>query len=68
MSDYFDVGQFKKTKSDRVIFIRLGSAKKREDGGFNVYLDAIPASTDGQYSFSIVPPREKKEPAEREPF
>lgn len=60
MSDYFDCVAFRKTKNDKVIGVRLGSAKKRDDGGFNVYLDAIPGPEGNQYNFSIVPPREKK--------
>lgn len=54
MSDYFDCVLFKKTKNDKTFAVKLGSAKKREDGGFNVYLDALPT---GDGSFSIVPQR-----------
>lgn len=63
MSDYFDCIAFKKTKNDKTFAVRLGSAKKRDDGGFNVYLDAFPV---GDGSFSIVPQRDKK--SEADPF
>lgn len=59
MSEYYDVGSFKKTRNDKVIFVRLGTAKRRDDGGFQCYLDAIPASVNGQYEIQIVPQREK---------
>lgn len=55
MADYFDCIRFIKTKNDKTIARQLGSAKKRDDGGFNVYLDALPP--DGQ--FAIVPQRER---------
>lgn len=56
MSDYFDCIIFKKTKNDKTFAVRIGGAKKRDDGGFNVYLDALPL---GDGSFSIVPQRAK---------
>lgn len=59
MSEYFDAISFKKTKNDKTIAIRLGTAKRRDDGGFNLYLDAIPAPVNGQYEIQIVPQRER---------
>ena len=41
-SDYWDVGQWKETASGKNFFVRLGSAKQRDDGGFYVDLDALP--------------------------
>lgn len=55
MSDYFDCIKFIKTKNDKTFARQIGSAKKRDDGGFQVYLDALPP--DGQ--FAIVPQRER---------
>jgi hypothetical protein len=55
MSEYFDCVKFIKTKAGKTFGRQLGSAMKRDDGGFNVYLDAGPF--DGQ--FSIVPQRPK---------
>lgn len=53
MSDYFDCVIFKKTKNNKTYATKIGSAKKRDDGGFNVYLDALPH--DG--NFTIAPQR-----------
>lgn len=61
MADYWDVGSFKKTKNDKAIFIRLGSAKPRDDGGFSMWLDAMPTpGPSGQYEIQVLPQREKK--------
>lgn len=69
MSDYFDVISFKKTKNDKVIAIRLGSAKARDDGGFNCWLDAMPCtSPSGQYEIQIVKPRDKNKGEPGVPF
>lgn len=58
---YWDVGSFKKTKNDKAIFIRLGSAKQRDDGGFSMWLDAMPTpGPSGQYEIQVLPQREKK--------
>lgn len=56
MADYFDCIIFKKTKNDKTIAVRIGSAKQRDDGGFQVYLDALPT---GDGAFSIVPQRDR---------
>lgn len=55
MSDYFDCIKFIETKNGKKFARQLGSAKKRDDGGFSVYLDALPP--DGQ--FAIVPQRQR---------
>lgn len=52
-ADYFDCVKFIETKNGKKFARQLGSAKKRDDGGFSVYLDALPP--DGQ--FAIVPQR-----------
>ena len=65
MSDYWDIVGFKKTKSDKVIGVKLGSAKKRDDGGFYLNFDALPY---GEMSVSVCPPREKKQSASRDTF
>jgi len=36
---------------------RIGAAFPTENGGFSLYLDAIPPSTDGQYKIIVVPPK-----------
>jgi hypothetical protein len=60
MSDFWDVGQFKKTQSGKNRFVKLGYAKKKDDGGFFVNLDALPLPDEqGRVSLSISPPRER---------
>jgi hypothetical protein len=53
VSEYWDCIKFIETKNGKKFARQLGSAKKRDDGGFSVYLDALPP--DGQ--FAIVPQR-----------
>lgn len=55
-SERFELVQFKKGRNDKVFAVRLGSATKRDDGGFWVNFDALPF---GEGSCAIVPPREK---------
>lgn len=57
MSDYFDIVMFKKTRNDKVIGIKLGSAKKRDDGGFYLNFDALPY---GEGSVAVCPQRDKR--------
>lgn len=59
-NEYWDIVGFKKARSDKVIGIKLGSAKKRDDGGFYLNFDALPY---GEMSVSVCPPRDKKAPA-----
>jgi hypothetical protein len=63
MSDYFDCVKFIETKNGKKFARQLGSAKKRDDGGFSVYLDALPP--DGQ--FAIVPQRARPGAATKSP-
>ncbi len=48
--EYFDCIKFKELKSGKHFAMRIGSAKQRDDGGFQVYLDALPP--DGQFVIS----------------
>lgn len=59
MSEYFDCLAWKETKGGKKYAVRLGSARPKDGGGFWVDLDAVPAPTDGRYSFSIAPQRPK---------
>jgi hypothetical protein len=70
MSNYWDVGSFKKTKGGKAIFVRLGTAKQREDGGFSAWLDATPApGPSGQYEIQILPQRDRRNSGNEEtPF
>lgn len=56
MSDYMDIGMFKKTRNGKPYFVRMGSAAPREGGGFFLNLDALPY---GEGTLVIVPQREK---------
>lgn len=62
MADRMDVVTFKKTSTGKTFAVRLGSATPNKDEtGFNLWLDAIPAPEDGQYRMSIVPQRQKSD-------
>jgi hypothetical protein len=68
MSERFDVVTFRKTKNDKVFAIRLGSASPRDDGGFSLWLDAMPApGPSGQYEIVVCKPRDRKS-SEDTPF
>lgn len=68
MSNRYDVGQWKDTKTGKKFFVRLGTAvDRKEGGGMNVYLDALPLFNDGACSFSIMPQRERGESAGSQP-
>lgn len=62
-SEYFDCVIFKETKTGKIFARQIGSAKRRDDGGFNVYLDALPP--DGK--FCVVPPRDRRNAATKAP-
>ena len=71
MSDYFECVAWKETKTGKKFAVRLGSAKKRDDGGFWVNLDAMPAPSEGQFSFTIQPQKDRQQtvaPAARDEF
>ncbi len=60
-----DVIYFKEGQGGKTFAVRLGSAVEgKKEGTTYVYLDAIPPTVDGQYKFSIVPQREKREGAQ----
>ncbi len=60
MSDYYDVLAFRKTRNDKSYAVKLGTAKKKDDGGFWVDCDAMIAPTDGKFSFIIAPRKERE--------
>ena len=66
MADYWDVVQWKKTKSGKQFTVRLGSATKDEKtGGWRLYMNALPVPTgDGECQVNIIPPREKWTPGQ----
>jgi hypothetical protein len=60
VSDFWDVGQFKKTQSGKNRFVKLGYAKQKDDGGFFVNLDALPLPDEqGRVSIAISPQRQR---------
>lgn len=59
MTDRYDVVQFRKTSTGKTFAVRLGSAKRNDDGGFRLYLDALPIPDGGNCTISVVPPRER---------
>lgn len=57
-----DVIAFRKGANDKTYAVRLGSAVPKKQGdGYTLYLDAIPAPTEGQWVMSVVPPRQQQE-------
>jgi len=68
MSDFWDVGQFKKTASGKNRFVKLGYAKQKDDGGFFVNLDALPLPDEqGRVSIAISPPRQRDDYQQAKP-
>jgi hypothetical protein len=62
MTTRLDAIAFKKTQNGKTYAVRLGSAAPKKDGeGYTVYLDAIPAPTDGQWVITLAVPRERGE-------
>lgn len=62
MSDTYEALSWRQNKDGKWFATRLGRAIKRKQGdGYMVYLDAIPASTDGQYVITLSPPKPKGE-------
>lgn len=59
MSDRMDVLSWKQTKNGKWFAVRLGSAAQNKKGGWDLYLDAIPAPQEGQYRMSLAAQREK---------
>ena len=50
---------FKQTKNGKWRFIRLGSGKQNDKGGFDIWLDALPiADANGDCRISLQPKRE----------
>ena len=68
MADRLDVIAFREGKGGKPYAVRLGAAVEgKKPGTWNLYLDAMPAPVEGQYKFSIVPQREKREGSQTPP-
>jgi hypothetical protein len=62
----WDVLAFKEKKGGGFFNVRCGSATPgKQEGSWNLWLDAIPAPVEGQYRLSVVPPRERPRGAEQ---
>ncbi len=59
MADYWEAGYFKKTKTGKNFFIKCGSAKQNDNGGFTVYLDSYPLAGEFGVTLNINPPRDR---------
>lgn len=60
MAEYFDIIMFKKSRNDKAYSVKLGSATKRDDGGFYLNFDAVPF---GAGDVVVMPRKEKGERA-----
>lgn len=60
MSERMDIIGWRKV-GDKSYPIRCGSAVPKKNGdGWQIYLDAIPAPVDGQWSLTMQKPRERE--------
>lgn len=57
--EYLDALTWKKTKAGKTLAIRIGSAKKLDNGNINVYLDALPMPGPDGCQITIAPRRDK---------
>lgn len=61
MSDYLDVISWKKTAQGKNFAVRIGSAKKLDNGNIAVYLDALPIPGPDGCQLTIAPKREQQD-------
>lgn len=62
MSEYLDAVSFKKTSTGKTFAVKLGSAKKLDNGNITVYLDALPIpGENGSVQITICPQRPRAE-------
>ena len=57
MSEYLDVISWKKNSNGRNFAVRIGSAKKLDNGNIAVYLDALPVPGPDGCQLTIAPKR-----------
>ena len=66
--EYWDVGTWKETKSGKNFFTKLGSATQNEDGGWTIFLDALPLpGSKGGCRMTIKPPRQRPAQSDADP-
>jgi hypothetical protein len=58
MSEYLDVISWKKTAQGKNFAVRVGSAKKLDNGNIAVYLDALPIPGPDGCQLTIAPKRD----------
>lgn len=57
--EYLDVISFRPRGDGKPFAHKIGSAKKNDKGGLNLYLDSLPLpDKDGRVSLLVAPPRE----------
>ena len=62
MADYMDAISWKKTATGKNFAVKLGSAKKLDNGNIVVYLDALPIpGENGSVQITIAPQRPRSE-------
>ena len=61
--EYWEVGTFiQRPNQARAFFQRLGSALQKDDGGFTIYLNALPIpNNEGSVVIVVSPPREQRD-------
>ena len=58
----FEVVLWKESKNGKKFTVRIGSATPRDDGGMNVWLDALPTPDNkGNWALTIQPPFKKRD-------
>lgn len=70
MTEYLDVIAWKKTSGGKNFAVKLGSAKKLDNGNIAVYLDALPIPGADGCQLTIAPRRDNRGaqvPAARDP-
>lgn len=58
--EYFDIISWRKRPGQEKAYpLKIGSALKRDDGGFECFMDALPIPDATGCKISIMPPRDK---------
>ena len=62
MAQRYDLISPRSGKGDKTFYVRVGTAFASEQGGFNIYLDALPlADKEGRVVILMREPRERTE-------
>jgi hypothetical protein len=60
MTTRFEVGQWRTSPNGKKYFQRLGSAKANDDGGFSLWLEALPMPrSDNHPTLTVKPERDR---------